>query len=268
MSCPYLHRCTASIHVIHFDPLEFCTFAFIFGDTSYKIQWLRRYYLKISFCILTRCIWDNNINFRCYCLLEHHLLQFLSFRIQVELINVILWYGLSDVSKGRKMFKGCCGRRGVLYTVHQEDDMKKKGSTTAFNTTAIRFGCIQDAAHEKFNAFSFKWKINNRTLKIKRLRMLCVRFKFSWSDANRLHSDFKHRIHPYRWGSNWIGLNVYIKKILHRKMTQNRLKKQNVIKAESRKTGKTPYEIMFNRNVRKKPTSHHVFSGRVWRVGM
>lgn len=127
MSCPYLHRCTASIHVIHFDPLEFCTFAFIFGDTSYKIQWFRRYYLKISFCILTRCIWDNNINFRCYCLLEHHLLQFLSFRIQVELINVILWYGLSDVSKGRKMFKGCCGRRGVLYTVHQEDDMKKRG---------------------------------------------------------------------------------------------------------------------------------------------
>lgn len=80
----------------------------------YKIQWLRRYYLKISFCILTRCIWDNNINFRCYCLLEHHLLQFLSFSIQVELINVMLWYGLSDVSKGRKMFKGCCGRRGVL----------------------------------------------------------------------------------------------------------------------------------------------------------
>lgn len=40
-------------------------------------------------------------------------------------------------------------------------------------------------------------------------------------------------------------------------MTQNRLKKQNVIKAESRKTGNTPYEIMFNRNVRRKKKTNN-----------
>lgn len=130
MSCPYLHRCTASIHVIHFNAVEFCTFAFIFGDTSYEIQLLRRYYLKISFCIFTRCIWDNNINFGVITILagtSFTSIFIFSYSSRVNKCNIVLWYGLSDVSNGRKMFKGCCGRHGVLYTVPSRDDTKKRG---------------------------------------------------------------------------------------------------------------------------------------------
>lgn len=128
MSCPYLHRCTASIHVIHFNAVEFCTFAFIFGDTSYEIQLLRRYYLKISFCIFTRCIWDNNINFRCYCLLEHHLLQFLSFRIQVELINVILCCDTDYLTSrmGEKCLRVAVDDM-VYCTLYHQGMIRKKG---------------------------------------------------------------------------------------------------------------------------------------------
>lgn len=60
----------------------------------------------------------------------------------------------------------------MVFGVHINERYKKRGQTP-FNVGCTQ--CKQDAAHEKFNAFQFKWKINNHILQNKTIKnALCA----------------------------------------------------------------------------------------------